>query len=385
MLRDNIFIRCKNFVFASISLRACSLPLFGLYYVAMAGGVGARFATAVEDAATIKEVNAPDFYWQFRLDRLVGKKGGEMAFESSSYPEASSAKDLYDAYYLDLTLNGKLADFDWMAEKELSDSEWLSIYKKICQWTSDTAKNNKPSVDNLPESDFDLLKQFYPTLNLRDLETSFVPEEVGDNFPYKNMKEMLAAALDGKLNVPGYSAGSVTSLEASEVRAELKALQESTMSKIDAIYADTMKQATTAFPDDQAKAHYTSLRTKLADFPQSPEGWATFRSNMEKQVDEMARLASKPVAHGHHGETGPSPSEEFEAKYGKNLEEMQERFNKYKSDPDAFLENSILEKYGRSGLDVWKKSQEFSASMSAMSDADKAAVEKKFSDFIASA
>ena len=68
MLRDNIFIRCKNFVFASISLRACSLPLFGLYYIAMAGGVGARFATAVEDAATIKEVNAPDFYWQSIAD-----------------------------------------------------------------------------------------------------------------------------------------------------------------------------------------------------------------------------------------------------------------------------------------------------------------------------
>ena len=41
-------------------------------------------------------------------------------------------------------------------------------------------------------------------------------------------------------------------------------------------------------------------------------------------------------------------------------------------------------KYGRSGLDVWRKSQEFSASMSTMSDADKAAVEKKFSDFISS-
>ena len=345
--------------------------------------VGPQFSTIAEET-TIKEVTAPDFYWQFRLDRLVGKKGGELEYESGSYPEASSTKDLYDAYYLDLTLNGKLVDFDWMAEKELSDSEWLSIYKKICKWTSTTAKDNKPSVDNLPESDFDLLKQFYPSLNLRDLETSFVPEEVGDNFPYKNMKEMLAAAIDGKLNVPGYSASSVTSLEASEVRAELKSLQESTMSKIDAIYADTMKQATTPFPDDAAKAHYTSLRTKLADFPQSPEGWATFRSNMEKQVDEMARLASKPVAHG-HGESGPSPAEEFEAKYGKSLSDMQERFNKYKSDPDAFLENSILEKYGRSGLDVWKKSQEFSASMSAMSDADKAAVEKKFSDFIASA
>ena len=67
------------------------------------------------------------------------------------------------------------------------------------------------------------------------------------------MKEMLAAAMDGKLAVPGYSAGSVTSLEASEVRAELKALTDSTMAKIDAVYADAMKQATNSFPDEQAK------------------------------------------------------------------------------------------------------------------------------------
>jgi hypothetical protein len=347
---------------------------------------GSRFATVVAEETVIKEINAPDFYWQFRLDRLVGKKTTDLAFDEKSYPQASTAKDLYDAYYLDLTLNGKLVDFDWMAEKQLNDTEWLAIYKKICKWTTDTAKKNKPSVDNLPASDFDLLKQFYPTLNMRDLEVSFVKEEVGDNFPYKNMKEMLAAAINGDLNVPGYSAGGVTSLEASEVRAELKALQESTMSKIDAIYADSMKQATMAFPDADAKAHYTNLRAKLADFPQSPQGWATFRSNMEQQVDEMARLASKPVEHGHHGESaGASPSEEFQAKYGKSLEEMQERFNKYKQDPDAFLENSILEKYGRSGLEVWKKSQEFSASMSAMSEADKQAVEKKFSDFISAA
>ena len=338
-----------------------------------------------ETTETIKEITAPDFYWQFRLDRLVGKKGGDLEFNAASYPEASTAKDQYDAYYLDLTLNGKLANFDWMAEKEVSDTEWLSIYKKICKWTSDTAKKNKPSTDNLPASDFDLLKQFYPSLNMNDLDTAFVPEEVGDNFPYKNMKEMLAAAVDGNLSVPGYSAGSVTSLEATEVRAELKALQESTMAKIDAIYADAIKQASSPFPDDKAKEHYSALRAKLADFPQSPEGWSIFRSNMEKQVDEMARLASKPVEHGHGHSNGPSPAEEFEAKYGKSLEEMQERFNKYKSDPDAFLENSILEKYGRSGLDVWKKSQEFSADMGAMSEADKSAVEKKFSDFLGSA
>lgn len=337
---------------------------------------------------TVKEIPCPDFYWEFRLDRLVKAKGDELEFSAANYPDikAEKAKDIYNAYYLDLTLNGKLAGFDWMAEKTVSDSEWLGIYKKICAWTTKTAKANKPSTDNLPKSDFDLLKQFYPQLNFRDIDSPFSTEEVGENFPYKNMKDMLSAAMSKDISVPGYK-GDVTSLDAKEVRAELKTLEESTMKKIDAIYADSMAFATNAFPDAEAKTHYQTLRAKLADFPQSPAGWTEFRAKMEKEVDEMARLASKPAEHGHgHGsDGGPSPAEEFEAKYGKNLDVMQERFSKYKSDPEAFLESSILEKFGRNGLDVWKKSQEFSASMSTMSDADKAAVEAKFTDFIKSA
>jgi len=343
-------------------------------------------AVATETEA-MKAQDCPDFYWQYRLDRLVSKKGGELAFSPSSYPDVSGAKSLYDAYYLDLTLSGKLAGFDWMAEKDISDSEWLSIYRSICQWTSTTAKANKPSTSNLPSNDFDLLKSFYPQLNFRDLETGFAVDEVGSNFPYKNMKELLGAAMAGKLNIPGYSASSVTSLEAGEVRSALKTLESNTMKKIDVIYEDAMKYAKNAFPDDQAKSHYKALRAKLADFPQGAAGWADYRAKMEKEVDEMAKLASKKEdEHHHHGEDhGPSPAEEFQKKYGKSLDEMQERMIKYKADPEKFLENSIMEKYGKNGLDIWKKSQEFSANMNVMSDSEKAAAEKSFSDFLKSA
>lgn len=346
--------------------------------------------TAVAEATELKSIQCPDFYWQYRLDRLVSKKGGELAFLPSTYPDVSGAKNLYDAYYLDLTLQGKLADFDWMAEKEISDSEWLAIYKSIVQWSATTAKENKPSTSNLPANDFDLLKAFYPQLNFRDLDTPFSAEEVGAGFPYKNMKELLGAAMEQKLNIPGYSASSITSLEATEVRAALKDLESNTMKKIDAIYADALKYAQSPFPDDAAKKHYAALRGKLADFPQGAAGWAAFRANMEKEVDEMARLASKKEEHGHHHghddeHHAPSPAEEFKAKYGKDLDEMQERFAKYKADPEKFLENSILEKFGKSGLDVWKKSQEFSANISVMSDAEKAKMEESFSNFLKSA
>jgi len=337
---------------------------------------------------TIKEIVAPDFYWQYRLARLVEKKSSDLNFNKKNYPDVSGDKDLYDAYYLDLTLQGKMDGFDWRAEKTISDSDWQKIYKSICQWSSSTAKENKPDTTSLPSNDFDLLKQFYPQLSFRDLETPFATEEVGNGFPYKNLKELYSAAVSGQtLKVPG-SPSSVTTLEATEVRSQLKSLKESTMKKLDAIYSDCLQYAQNPFPDNDAKNHYQKLKGKLSNFPQGAAAWATFRTNMEKEVDEMARLASKREEHhGHHGEEHGeeehmSPAKEFELKYGKNLDEMAERMAKYKSDPQGFLEASIVEKFGKSGLDVWKKSQEFSSNLAVMSDADKATAEKAFSEFL---
>ena len=340
--------------------------------------------SAVATASEIREIVAPDFYWQFRLARLIDKKSSDLAFSPKSYPDVSLDKDLYDAYYLDLTLQGKMDGFDWREEKTINDSDWQKIYKSICQWSASTAKANKPDTNSLPSNDFDLLKQFYPQLSFRDLEVPFVPEEVGANFPYKNLKELYSAAVSKEgLKIPGVS-NSGTSLEAVEVKAQLKQLKESSMKKIDSIYADALTYAANPFPDDQARTHYKTLKAKLANFPQGAAAWATFRANMEKEVDEMARLASKPDDHHHHGEDADhvSPAKEFEMKYGKNLDEMQERMAKYKSDPQGFLEASIVEKFGKSGLDVWKKSQEFSSNLAVMSEADKAAAEKSFSDFL---
>jgi len=328
----------------------------------------------------IKQVNAPDFYWEFRLNRLANKLGGALPFESTNYPDVSGYKDQYEAYYLDLTLQGKLEGFDWEAEKKINDSEWQGIYKSICKWSASVAKKSDNS--DLPAGDFDLLKQFYPSLNYRELELPFSAEEFGAGFPYKNMKEMLQAAIEGTLSVPGYD--QVTSISGESTKTKLSALKDSTMSKLDAIKDDAMSYATSPFPDSDAKAHYKALSSKLADFPQGTDGWAKFRTEMDKEVDEMAKLASKKVDE-HHGHSGPSPAEEFEAKYGRSLEEMEERMSRYKSDPKGFLEQSIMDRHGQKGLDVWKKSEEFSNNMSTMSEADKAAAEKAFSDFLKSA
>jgi hypothetical protein len=182
----------------------------------------APMMTAVAtEAAAIAQSESPDFYWQFRLDRLVSKKGADLSFAAKNYPDSISPKALYDAYYLDLTLQGKMENFDWSAEKEINDSEWQIIYKYICNWTKDVAKAS--SSAKLPENDFDLLKQFYPSVDMRDLETPFVESEVGQNFPYKNMKEMLGAASAGTLKVPKFEG--VTSLDAVEAKKQLQILR----------------------------------------------------------------------------------------------------------------------------------------------------------------
>merc|ERR1719453_582498 len=124
----------------------------------------------------IQAASAPDFYWQYRLDRLVGKKGSELPYSSDNYPEGEGSRGQYDAYYLDLTLQGKMEGFDWRGEKEISDDEWMTIYNQICKWSQENYAENKPDMSNLPENDFDLLKKFYPQLNMRDLSASFTAD-----------------------------------------------------------------------------------------------------------------------------------------------------------------------------------------------------------------
>jgi hypothetical protein len=63
---------------------------------------------------------------------------------------------------------------------------------------------------------------------------------------------------------------------------------------------------------------------------------------------------------------------------------MQERMTRYKADPKGFLESSIIDQFGQKGLDVWNKSNAFSADPN-ISEADKANAEKAFSDFLDSA
>jgi len=346
--------------------------------------LGLRMSTATQEKNVLATIEAPDFYWKFRLERLASTRTGDLIFSESSYPGVSGYKDLYDCYYLDLVIQGKLEGFDWEEEKKVTDSEWLKIYSNIAQWSSVCTKENRPTTATLPKSDFDLLKAFYPYLNFRDLETPLNKLEVGENFPYRTMKDMMSAAVTGDINVPGYSASSVT-LDAAEAKKAVAALKERTMAKMENIFQETLVYANSDFPDDKSKAHYRALAAKLADIPKSPAELATYNAKMTAEVDDMVSLLAvkEEEHHGHDEEhSEPSAAELFEAKYGKSLEDMMMRQAAYKSDPVGYMEASIIEQHGKNGLDMWKKSQEFSEKLSVMSAADKLAAETLFSDFL---
>jgi hypothetical protein len=334
-------------------------------------------------------VEAPDFYWKFRLERLVDKKGKELSFNEASYPEVKGYKDLYDSYYLDLTLQNKLVDFDREAEQKITESDWLSIYKSICQWSSKMARKTKVDPSALPENDIDLVKMFFPNLDTRDLDADLDQDAFGDAFPYKNMKELFHAASTGTLKIQpdaGYldkvssspaEGKSPLVLDMSEGRRQLEELKNESLAALEIARDEALALARNPFPDDLARQHYREMKMKLDALPSTPAQWEAYEADMLSRIDEMAKFASRRVEeegehHEHHDDHADgqhakpvrlTPAEEFQNKYGRNLDEVMDNLSKYKADPDGFLEASILSSYGKKGVETWRKIQAHAASL----------------------
>lgn len=340
-------------------------------------------ATAVETKKETKFTKAPDFYWQFRLDRLIKKKGGEYAFDAKNY-RAQGPMALYRAYYLDLTLNGKIdKSFDKAAENTLNDDEWVVFYETIAAWTKEQADKSLFDASTLPASDFDLIAQIYPEVNMKAIYAPLDESDYGKNFPYKNIKEMLDAASNDKFKVD-----KAVFNDMSEAMVEFNKLKEKSFQSLESVYADATAFAKNPFPDDQSRAHYKAIREKLAALPQTPQQWETYNSNMLQQIDEMARLASKEVEPHHHGHDDEhhheelSPAQEFQKKYGRDLTTMAERASKYMSDPAGFVKSAVSAKFGAAGVEAWEKNEELAAKFSVMSASDKAKMQSQYSDFL---
>lgn len=319
---------------------------------------------------SLNDVPGPDFYWKYRLDRLVSKKGSELQFQEANYPEVTGFKDLYYSYYLDLSFQNKLVSFDVEAEQQVTDEEWLKIFKSICQWSSKAASKNKFDPATLPSNDFELVKMLYPNANMRELEEPLKEEEYGVDFPYKNLKDMYSAARKGTLSIPGYSTNSPENyiLDVSEARQALAELKERTLAELDATLEECKALVLNPFPDETARIHYQKLRERLAALPQSDEEWVVHRARKLALVEEMATVVSRRVpeeqllAHEHHEEEHasssppiPTPAEDLQTKYGKNIEVLAQDFAKFKNNPTGYLETFLTERVGKTVSDVWKR------------------------------
>jgi hypothetical protein len=357
--------------------------------------------TSTQDS--LKEVEVPDFYWKFQLDRLAAKLGKEIPFKAENYNNAKGYKDLYQAYYFDLTISGNTKGYNPFVEREISESDWDTIFTQSADYIEELSSKNRGNLKALPENDFDFLQQFY-TINLNELESSFGKDEFGEQeFPYKNMKELYNAAMKGTLSIPGVTKPEFSSskpetltLDASDIIQSLDTLEGQALKDLDAAHERVLTFAKNPIPDDHAKQHYQKIRETLAKFPQSAAEMTKYRENFEKEVEEMARFAAREDEHhdAHHEEEGEeegadhhhtpkmSVTEEFFQKYGYRLEELQDRYNQFKADPVNYLEKSIAAKFGTKGLEIWKKSQEFSTEYDVLSDAEKQSVEKSFQQFL---
>jgi hypothetical protein len=243
-------------------------------------------------------LDAPDFYWIYRAEKLSSRFGRRTPFKLDDY-RGLTGEQAFDCYLAILKSSNSLpASYNVYTEK-VTDEEWNRIWARQVEWMDKVIDANPLTTDTLPKNDFDLLKQFYPYLDFTDLETPFTSEEVGENFPYKNLKDLFAAASEEKLDIPGFNTD-IDSLECPEIRKELEALKDSTLKSLAACKDKCLALARSPFPDDKAKAHYKELKEMMAGIPMTAAEKEAFKTNEEKMIAEMAAFASKEDEEEHH-------------------------------------------------------------------------------------
>jgi len=377
---------------ANLKMASLALCAFALLVGSSSAFVGAprAFGTrssvsmAATETAVLKRIDSPDFYWKCRIEKLAKKTGGSYAFNADNYPDCAYGKEQFKAYYLDLALSGKLENYNVEEDTDVSDEEWQTIYNDAVAWSKKTVRENKPSAASLPTSEFDLLRQFYPSVDLREMETPFVEEEVGKDFPYRTMKDMLDAASTGKFSIPGYAPPANLELEVTGSLAKLDQIEAEAIARLDKLQDEVMSVVLNPMPDETSKAHYRQMRELL-------KATQTDRAVVEKEVEEMARLMNKKDDHHHHHEEEGhheekmSPAQEFEMKFGQNYAEFEERYALYKSNPSNFMEKLLEKKHGKTGVEVWKKSLELDQKLTVMSEAEQKALRAEYEAFLAKA
>ena len=382
-----------------------------------------------ESRGKLDDIVAPDFYWKYRLERFVNKMEDNLPFDVKNYPRASGYQELYQHYLADLHFQKKLINFDWAADQDITDDENLVILDYYDDWLTEVSKKARITEADLPANDLDLLKMFYPSLDISEFEVPFEKELIGADFPYLNLKEMFAAVDNDTFALPpSFSSstaeddeedgdydyatdikgeyGEEEGLDLSagvDVSAQVAALEVETMARLDAALANVTSYARQPYPDEEARAHYLRMRDRLVGRPQTAAEWSASRAKDERDVEEMVAFSSRPVAsaregggggdhHDHENEPAAAEaaaeaaaaarealSQEFEDRFGWRPEQAQQDFALFKANPAKFTEEMIRAKHGSGAADAWRETKgRFSERINAMSEEDKRAATERY-------
>lgn len=308
--------------------------------------------------------------------------GKELPFDPNNY-EPTDYEGLHDSYLLDLLFQDKLEEYYLDdEEEEITEEDWENkILEDYANWSEEVG-NAEENKFIPPDDDFQLLKAVFPSLETDEFETPFSQDEA-EGIPYNNYHELFQAAARGELansNLGEYSLDGALK--------ELETAKEKSIKRLEAIRDEMTAKAMVDFPDEIARKHYQEMRKELADLFLTDEERKKRQQDFERKVDEMARLAckSKEEHHHHHHdehhEKTLSPEEEFAAKYGKRLSDIESRGSDFKSNPATFIEKTIERKFGQDGISAWRALEEAKVEKAKLSEAEAKAQELEFIEFL---
>lgn len=334
----------------------------------------------------LAEKDGPDFYWKYRLERLKKKKGSAYAFDRANYPGKKTDQELYEVYYLDLVLRGKMEGFDVHEEQLVKEEEWKEIFNEMMDWTNTVHRDIPES--SLPDSPFELLETFFPELRkpLLELDSPLNDPDVH----YKTKKDMLEDAFRGKLTLPpgvGKEEIDITSLEQ-----ELDMIEADALQKVDALQNQMLAEIESSpiLLDPPALSFYQKAKEFLQNIPITTAEIQAERTKTLQRVDEMAAFVvrAENEEHEHHhehhegAEQKLSVAEQFKQKYGMDLIKIRERLAKFNSDSN-YLESVAMEMDGKEGLENWKEIEKtYQENYANLSETDRVNIIQNFKSFL---
>jgi len=330
----------------------------------------------------------PDFFWKYRLERLKKKKADVYPFDPSNYTGKHTDKELYEIYYLDLVLKGKMEGFDIEKEQVVDEDEWRLIFRDMAAWTREVEQS--VPKESIPDSPFDLLSIFFPEMRpaFQELEAPLNDPDI----PYKTTREFVEDAFRGNFPIKGVTAED----DSAEFEKQLDTIEAESLQRVHDLRQRLLQEVESDQEqlDEQSKAFYRRAKELVNSTPITQAEWDTESEKTKRLVEEMAELAAaedeehhhhdeEHEGHDEHHEKKLSIPEQFKQRYGRDLKKMQERLGKFSANPNNYLEVVAVEAAGKEGLDLWKEIEKsFEDNYSKLSEQERVKLQQDFKTFV---